>query len=51
MRAENCDRTIGNFIETLDEYRALGRQLIDYEPVVDNLFPDIDRAPELLQCD
>src|SRR6266567_1836482 len=51
MRAENCDGAIRNFIETLDEYRALSRQLIDYKPVVDDLFPHVNRTSEFFQCD
>jgi hypothetical protein len=51
MRTENGDCPIWNFIKTLHEHCPLCCQLIDYKSIVDNLFPNINRAAQSLQCD
>ena len=40
---------VGNFVELLDEHRALRLQALDDVAVVDDLVADIDRRPEFLE--
>ena len=42
MRAKNNRHTIGNFVQLLNEDRALSLQRIDDIAVMDDLVPDID---------
>ena len=44
MRRKHHRRAvIGDFVEFLDEDRALGLQILHHRPVVDDLMPDVDR--------
>ena len=47
MRGEHDRRAGGHFVELLDEHRALRLQVVDDEPVVDDLVAHVDRRAEL----
>ena len=48
MRRKHHRPTVGNFVEILDEHRALTAQLVDDEAVVDDFVTHIDRWTEAL---
>ena len=49
MRAEDHRRAVGHLVEFLHEHRAACLELVDHEPVVDDLVAHIDRRAEPLE--
>src|SRR5262249_22593995 len=51
MRAEDGHGPVRNFVEAVNEDCSLSSQLIDYKSVVNDLFANINRPPQLLKCE
>ncbi len=50
VRGEDGDGAGGNFVQLLDEHRALRLQRVDDMPVMDDLMADIDGSPNPIEC-